>query len=237
MNKKNKILSRVVSTCLDFHWKWLLCRTAFPWRNAWFAIRSNIQSLQYIQYNKYWFWLDRHLIKCRSLIWILSIGASCFWGKRTVTKNDLPKIIKGYIVRQKKFLNPSWHTPLRSEVNRPQWCTRKRGWMESDLLNRTESISNTAFWPLEHDLLKDAEKFNALERHLLNGAELCLLLETCRKSMWQCSYITLPPFKGLVPIDLRRAMSKPLGCRMEAYRAVTNQAWAAWAGPWHFPCV
>ena len=89
--------------------------------------------------------------------------------------------------------------------------------MESDLLNRTESISNTAFLPLEHDLWKDAEKFNALERHLLNGAELCLLLETCRKSMWQCSYITLPPFKGLVPIDLRRAMSKPLGCRMEAY--------------------
>ena len=116
----------------------------------------------------------------------------------------------------------------------PPWFL---GWMESDLLNRTESISNTTFWPLEHDLLKDAEKFNALERHLLNGAELCLLLEECRKSMWQCSYITLPPFKGLVPIDLRRAMSKPLGCRMEAYRAVTNQAWAAWAGPWHFPCV
>ena len=49
------------------------------------------------------------------------------------------------------------------------------GWMESDLLNGTESISSIAFWPYESDLLKDAEIFTALESHLLNGAESFLL--------------------------------------------------------------
>ena len=49
--------------------------------------------------------------------------------------------------------------------------------MESDLLNRTESISSTAFLPQEFDLLKDAEIFTALESDLWNVAEQFSLLE------------------------------------------------------------
>ena len=52
------------------------------------------------------------------------------------------------------------------------WDHRKRGWMESCLLNVTESIPNIALFPFEADLLKAAEISTASESHLWNGAEM-----------------------------------------------------------------
>ena len=49
--------------------------------------------------------------------------------------------------------------------------------MESCLWNWTESISSTVFLPYESDLLKDAEIFQSLERHLWHCAELKLPLK------------------------------------------------------------
>ena len=72
------------------------------------------------------------------------------------------------------------NSQVGSKVQKPVWYSRDYGfpgWMESCLLNVTESISRIAFWPYESDLLKDAEIFTAMESHLRNGADLFLLWE------------------------------------------------------------